>query len=211
MPDAHVGLAPGDQQPARTGPGSAPAMTSPGIIASLDPYPSETTAATPPTGIRLRLRDPGVAGGSVAGGWWPRTVDLTVELPPLLAEMYSAGYDIRSVTYNPAAWDRPPRRLRVPGHQVRLGGYRTQDTALISLVDTSGWQRVDLVVIPPETDEILAGRALALAGLDGDLHRAGQILQQARRQAPVRVVHTECVDLMPSADWETDGGRIRAS
>jgi len=181
-------------------------MTSPGIIASLESYPSETTVATPPTGVRLRLRDPGVAGG-----WWPRTVDLTVELPPLLAEMYSAGCDVRSVSYNLTAWDPLPRRLRVPGHEVRLGGYRSQDPALISLVDTSGWQRVDLVVIPPETDPVLAGRALALAGLDGDLHRAGQILQQARRQAPVRVVHTGCVDLLPSADWATDGGRSLAS
>jgi hypothetical protein len=58
---------------------------------------------------------------------------------------------------------------------------------LISLVDTSGWQRVDLVMIPPETDPVLAGRALALAGLNGDLHRAGQILQQASRQSPTRV------------------------
>jgi len=211
MPDSHVGVAPGDQQPAQTGPGSAPVMTSPGIIASLEPYPSETTAATPSTGVRLLLRDPGVVGGSVDGGWWPRSVDLTVELLPLLAKMYSAGYDVRSVTYNITAWDRPPRRLRVPGHQVRLGGYRSQDPALISLVDTSGWQRVDLVVIPPETNPVIAGRALALAGLDGDLHRAGQILQHARRQAPVRVVHTGCVDLLPSADWETDGGRSLAS
>jgi hypothetical protein len=186
-------------------------MTSPGIIASLEPYPSETTAATPATGVRLRLREPGVVGGFVDGGWWPRTVDLTVERPPMLAEMYEAGYDVRSVTYHPTAWDRPPRRLRVPGHQVRLGGYRTQDPALISLVDTSGWQRVDLAVIPPETDPVLAERALALAGLDGDLHRAGQILQLGRRQPSSRIVHTGCVDLLPSVDWETDRGRSLAS
>jgi hypothetical protein len=185
-------------------------MTSLGIIASLDPYPSETTASTASAGVRLRLRDPG-AVGFVDGGWWPRTVDLTIELPPLLAGMFSAGYDIRRVSYNLTAWDPPPRRLSVPGHQVRLGGYATQDPALISLVDTSGWHRVDLVVIPPETDPVLAGRALALAALDGDLHRAGQILQQARRQPSARVAHTGCVDLLPSADWETDGGRILAS
>jgi hypothetical protein len=94
---------------------------------------------------------------------------------------------------------------------VKLAGYRTQDAASISLVDTSGWKRVDLVVVPPQTDHPAAGRALALAGLDGDLRRAREILDHANRKPAVTINRSGCVDLLPWANWETDGGRVLAS
>jgi hypothetical protein len=148
-------------------------------------------ADSPSDGLRLRRRDPGIAGGFVDGGWWPHSLDLSVELPPLLAELSSSGYDIHRVTYNLAAWDPAPRSLTVSGRLVKLGGYRTQDTASITLIDTSGWKRIDLVVVAPQTKPEIAERVLALAGLDGDLHRIGQILDLAHGVA--------------------DGGRVLAS
>jgi hypothetical protein len=51
---------------------------------------------------------------------------------------------------------------------------------LITLLDTSGWKRIDLVVVAPQTDPVTAERVLALAGLDGDLNRAGQILDETQ-------------------------------
>jgi hypothetical protein len=115
--------------------------------------------------LRLRLRDPNASDGFVDGGWWPRSRDLSVELPPLLAEMFALGYDIRRVTYNILAWNSPPRTVSVSGRLVKLGGYRTQGIASIGLVDTSHWntahlKRIELAVIPPETEPALAERAL---------------------------------------------------
>jgi hypothetical protein len=63
------------------------------------------------------------------------------------------------------------------------------------------------VVIPPQTDPVIAKRALALAGL----HRPGEILEQASRGAAAMISRTGCVDLLPAAEWETDGGRTVAS
>jgi hypothetical protein len=67
------------------------------------------------------------------------------------------------------------------------------------------------VVIPPQTDPVIAKRALALAGLAGDLHRPGEILEQASRGAAALISRTGCVDLLPAAAWETDDGRTVVS
>jgi hypothetical protein len=130
-----------------------------------------------------------------------------VEVPPLLTAMWSAGYDVFRIVYNLTAWDPAPRRLTVSGRWVKLAGYRLQDKASISLVDSGGWKRIVLAVVPPQTDPVVARRALALAGFDGDPHRAAEILAQARTPAAA-VNRSGCVDLLPWADWETDGGRV---
>jgi hypothetical protein len=129
--------------------------------------------------LRLHLRSPNHVGGFVDGGWWPRSLDLTVELPPLLTAMWSDGYDVFRVMYNLTAWDPAPHSLSVSGRRVKLGGYRLQDKASISLVGDGGWKRVDLVVVPPHTDPVVAERALTLAGLDADPHRAAELLDPA--------------------------------
>jgi hypothetical protein len=59
---------------------------------------------------------------------------------------------------------------------VRLGGFQTQDKAMVTLVDTSGWKRLDIVVVPPDADPGFAEQALAMAGLDGDEHHAAEVL-----------------------------------
>jgi hypothetical protein len=169
-----------------------------------------TNPAESSDGLRLCLRSPENVGGFVDGGWWPRSGDLSLELPPLLTAMWSAGYDVFRVMYNLAAWDPAPRKLTVSGRRVRLGGFRLQDKASISLVDSGGWKRVELVVVPPQTESEVAGRALALAGLDGDPHRAAEILAHAGMPA-APINRTGCVDLLPWADWETDGGQVLAS
>ena len=159
----------------------------------------------------MRLRSPAHVGGFVDGGWWPHSRDLTVELPPLLVAMWSGGYDVFRVMYNLMAWDLAPRKLIVSGRLVKLGGYRTQEAASISLVDGGGWKRIDVVVISPQTEHLIAERALALAGLDADRHRAGEVLDHANRGPAAPVRRNGCVDLLPWADWETDGGRVLAS
>jgi len=173
--------------------------------------PPEPAAINTSDGLRLRLRGPGVVGGFVDGGWWPRTRDLSIELPPLLVAMYSAGYDVRRVMYNITAWDRAPRRMTVGGRLVKLGGFHTQNAAAISLVDPSGRQRIDLVVVPPGTDPVIAERALALAGRDGDPRRPAQILERANLPVPARLSRAGCLDDFPCSGWETDGGRVSAA
>ena len=131
---------------------------------------------------RVRLRDSGgVANRFVDGGWWPRTLDMSVELPLLIAQLDATDYPKSwAINYNLASWDKPPHYIVTGGRRVRTGGFnKPADTAMVSLADSSGWNHVDLVMIAPDTDPAVAERALALAATEGDKHRADAIIALA--------------------------------
>lgn len=168
--------------------------------------------APPRSRDRLRLRRP--AGGRfVDGGWWPHSLDLTVELPALVAAVEAAGYpEVRRVSYNLTGWINPPRRVTILNRVIKLGGYRTQDPATISLVDSSGWKRTDLVVIPPRTDPVTAEHAMAMAGSDDDPHRADDILAMAHETpAPRPYTSGQQADAVSVSSRESEGGRVPAT
>jgi hypothetical protein len=176
-PDESVLDAPGPITPA------SDERTSAGVAAAGEPAGA---VASEPGSDRLRLRptDPTAATGSPApdrgfvdGAWWPHSNDLVAELPWLIAQMSERGYRIRRVTYNLDAWAPAPRRLIVDGQVIKLGGFRTQSPAELVLVDGGGWQRTELVVVPPRSDPALAARVLAAAVHDQD--RAADILESA--------------------------------
>jgi hypothetical protein len=159
----------------------------------------------------IALRDPADAGGFVDGGWWPRSLDLVAELPALLMAVEAAGYgEIRRISYALTAWDgHPPRRSTMLNRVVKFGGFHSQDPAEISLIDSSGSKRVVLVVVPPGADPAVARRALSMAGLNGDQHRAREILKLAHHiTAPPHAIESACVDELAAAGWDSEGGRV---
>lgn len=178
------------------------------------PVSLRTVAARPASrasaGLRLRRRDPCAADGFVDGGWWPRSLDLSVELPPLLAELGRAGHDVAHITYNPAAWNPAPSVLAGPGRPVTLQGSADQAMASVSLADTSGAKRTELVVVPPRTDPRVAQRVLALARLGGDLIRIVGIIERANGTPSSAVTPIGPSDPLPAAVWESEGGRVLA-
>ncbi len=151
-----------------------------------------------------------MADGFVDGGWWPRSLDLSVELPPLLAELSRAGHDVAHVTYDPAAWNPAPDVLPGIGRPVTLQGCAQQPAASVSLADISGARRTELVVVPPHADSRVAQRVLALARLGGDLLRAAGMIERASGKPSSVAVRVGPLDLLPTAVWETDGGRVLA-
>ncbi len=151
-----------------------------------------------------------MADGFVDGGWWPRSLDLSAELPPLLAELSRAGHDVAHVTYDPAAWNPAPRVLAGPGRPVTLEGSARQATASVSLADISGSKHTELVVIPPHTDPLVAQRIMALARLGGDLLRAVGMIERANGEPSPVAARIGLPEPSPVAVWETDGGRVRA-
>jgi uncharacterized protein DUF5994 len=176
-------------------------------------FPHPLTARPGPrasAGLRLRRRDPSAADGFVDGGWWPRSLDLSVELPPLLAELSRAGHDVARVRYEPDAWNPAPDVLAGPGRPVTLEGSTRQATASVGLTDISGSKHTELVVVPPHTDPRVAQRILALAGLGGDLLRAVGMIERANGEAPQVTARTGPPELPRLAAWETDGGRVLA-
>ena len=151
-----------------------------------------------------------MADGFVDGGWWPRSLDLSVELPPLLAELSRAGHDVAHVTYDPAAWNPAPRVLVGPGRPVTLEGSAHQATASVSLADISGSKHTELVVIPPHTDPHVAQRVLALARLGGDLLRVVGMIERANGEPSAAAARTGQPDPLSAEVWETEGGRVLA-
>ena len=122
-------------------------------------------------------------GGSIDGGWWPRSTALEAELPALLERMFAAGFDVTDVIYNSTRWEPAPCQLTMAGHRIHLHGNAVHDGASIQLTDSTGLKPVVMVVIPPSTEPLVAENALALAGRDGNLHRPDQIMVRAELQA----------------------------
>jgi hypothetical protein len=128
---------------------------------------------------RVSFRQPVSPEGFIDAAWWPRTLDLSVELPPLLDVLWTSAREINRVTFNIAAWDPAPRKLRIGDHTVRLGGFITSDPLTVRLTDAWGTERIDILVIAPHTDPELARRAMEIAAEADDPARAGEIMAQA--------------------------------
>src|SRR6478736_10348291 len=93
-------------------------------------HENRTGAGARPSGPehtpRLRLKPKAPVSGYVDGAWWPRTDDLTAELPDLLAVLSVRLGRIDRVLYNLNEWAKPSAKLVTGGRRVRLDGYRRQ-------------------------------------------------------------------------------------
>ena len=134
------------------------------------PEPIDGTAAQAPGGppedpaIRLEVTDPPASRTTLDGAWWPRTRDLSHELPDLVEELHRRGIRVTRVGYHPAAWKPAARRLEADGRTIRLGWFRSQDPALLNLSGDLDRRRLDLLVIPPDSTAEDAQQAFAAAG-----------------------------------------------
>lgn len=153
---------------------------------------------------RLAVRVEPAKGSFVDGGWWPRSYDLRVELPPLLAALWARGGHFEHVSYNLSFWMPAPRRLEVEERRIRLGGFHHHDPHLLSLVDIWGKERLDLVIIAPETDPVVALRALRLAADPKQRLRASEVLAAAEHGA---VPLERSMDDQAILAWVNEGGR----
>ena len=134
---------------------------------------------SPAQSARISFRQPVSRSGFIDAAWWPRSRDLTAELPALLDVLWTASREVMRVSYNLAAWDPAPRRMRIEGRTVRLGGFATSDPLTIGLTDSGGAERLDILVIAPTTEPALAERALQLASTADNPYGAAEILSRA--------------------------------
>jgi hypothetical protein len=136
------------------------------------PSGPKTTSATE---LRLRLKPVAPPTGHVDGAWWPRTRDLSAELPALLAELDSRQGRTDRVTFGLGEWPDPQRRLTVGEHVVRLEGFRSQQADTLTVI---GWdrRRLTLLVVPPETGAEAARRALETAAAEGNTDDSADLL-----------------------------------
>src|SRR4051812_12671196 len=135
--------------------------------------------------VRVSLRA-GAGDGNSAfdGAWFPRTRDLAVELPELIAELDRRGGGGERFTYALDAWAPAARKLPVGDRIVRPGGFRSMDPGVVCLIWDGGAMRADLLVVPPETDVLTGARALRLCTRRG-LPRSPQMVLAAARSTPL--------------------------
>ncbi|MGP4003808.1 DUF5994 family protein [Streptomyces sp. 8N706] len=150
--------------------------------------------------VRVSLTPMGSVPGLLDGAWWPRSRDLSRELPALTDMLDTRWGRITRVTVNPAHWPVIPRKVPVTGHTVHVGWFTDEQdpNKLILFSYTSG--RWDLLVIPPETAAAAAARLMSAAAAPGGLLTASGLMGEedsAREATETRGQEEE---------WETDGG-----
>ncbi|MFD4196279.1 DUF5994 family protein [Amycolatopsis thermoflava] len=136
--------------------------------------------------LRMTLKPEAPTTGQVDGAWWPRSRDLSAELPALLAALAIRLGAVERSTYHLDDWDPATRTLATGGHRVRLEGFRSQRPGTVALVGTR-MRRLTLLVVPPEAPAATAARALhdaSEAGNDDSVDRLLNPRDELRRTAP---------------------------
>lgn len=171
--------------------------------------PDDLPASVDPPAVvaRIRLKPRSDHRGMVDGAWWPRSRDLSRELPPLIAALErEAGWStIHHVTVNVRMWPEIPKKVRTGSHVVRVGWFDAeQDPNDICLTSIGLGRRWDLLVVPPEVDPGSAVRLMVRAGTPGNTQTASAL-------AAMAAAHKAGPSEEPGAlgTWESEGGSPR--
>jgi hypothetical protein len=122
--------------------------------------PALTDTTGTPTPLRLRLDPNGPIEPYLDGAWWPRSHELPVELPALLAALSTDLGPIALVGYHRDAWEPAPDRLDLAGHPIHLVGFGSPDPPTLIVIADTG-RRVTPRVVAPEADGASAAEAMA--------------------------------------------------
>lgn len=153
------------------------------------------------TSLRLSLAPAGPAPALLDGAWWPRSRDLGAELPSLTAALDPVWGRITRVTVNPVHWPVVPRKVRVAGHVVKVGWFRSEQDPHELLLLSYHVGRWNLLVIPPQTPSASAARLMAAASDPLGTSTASRLMEG---EALLRAVAK--TDRAREAVWESEGG-----
>lgn len=163
--------------------------------------PAEPSAPSIP---RLRMEPTGSRRTLLDGAWWPRSTDPVAELPGLVLAIDKLRGPVTRLVLADDGWDEHPERLGVAGRVLRLGYFTSQPTVLLTALCDNG-DRVDLLIVPPNTEGGTADAAMVLAATTSNLVQAEHLLLAAG------TARTRDADVGSEDVWETDGGRLRAT
>ena len=143
--------------------------------------------------LRLRMAEPPGADG-LAGGWWPHSRDLEVELADLVGHFPTgSGRIVRAVVSLPD-WDRVPDRVAAPTGDVTVVR-ATRDDAHLAGLTTSDGTTLSLLVVPPDFTSGQGTEALLAAATAGNGPSAADLLEEV----------AENLDVDPGGLWTDDG------
>jgi hypothetical protein len=133
------------------------------------------TPVIAPTQLRTAFPAKRADRAVLDGGWWPRSYDPAVELPRLVKALDDRFGPIRQLLLSSAVWEGRFRRLTVGSRVVRVGWFASVDPGLL-VATTDRGDQIDLLVVPPQTSEADAKRAMATAADPANRKRPAAIL-----------------------------------
>jgi hypothetical protein len=101
--------------------------------------------------VRLHLAPRRNGPQPIDGVWWPRSADLTAELPLLIRALPHNWPQIAHVTVNDTMWSAFPGRILIANHVIQLHRSPTRHTPNTICLVAPGKGRWDLLVTPPHT------------------------------------------------------------
>ena len=113
---------------------------------------------------RWQLTPHALTSKRLDGAWWPRSTQLSTELPALVTALSERLGELAVVGYHRNAWTPVPEQLRVAGETITLPGL-TSDEPATHLADRYG-RCVTLQVIPPAAHGAVARETLDAAARD---------------------------------------------
>lgn len=124
---------------------------------------SISTAAQPgqPLPARLALSQPEGGMHRINGSWWPRSHDLTEELPALLMALGPRWGGATRITVDRTMWRPGPEQLQLAGRTVHIARSHAEGSRQSICLLAYGIGRCDLLVVPPETSPEQARRLMA--------------------------------------------------
>jgi hypothetical protein len=135
----------------------------------------------PPTHApRLLLDTTGARNTLLDGGWWPRSTDPVAELPELVLAIDGLHEPVSRLILHAGEWAEQPTKLRVAGRIVKIGYFASQPLGLLTAI-CGRLNRVDLLVVPPDTEPAEADAAMKLSTSAGNQVHAQDILAQLRK------------------------------
>lgn len=157
---------------------------------------------SPPSTPRLQLGPPASLHTLLDGGWWPRSVDPVAELPGLVLAIDHLHGPVTQLVLNADDWNTHPYRLGIAGRVVRLAYFTSQPGGLLTALCGRNGDRVDLLIVAPDTDHGTADLAMALAATTDNQVHAQHIIHTVRaRDSPEPASSA-------AGDWESEGGRL---
>lgn len=143
----------------------------------------------PPSVTRLALCERDHTRAAVDGAWWPKSLDLSSELPDLVAVFGSWIGEVHRVVYDPSVWLPAPARVIRRNEMVSLDPYRLVFSDTIYLMGTHSRDAV-LFVLPPSSSGEEARRVLCEVSSSAQPMNA-RVLRQLVRQCASGFGHSE--------------------
>ncbi|MGW0598558.1 DUF5994 family protein [Streptomyces sp. NPDC002776] len=108
------------------------------------------------------------------GAWWPRSRDITAELPSLIAALTEHVGPVTRVGLDASAWEALPTRLVIDDRVVHIDSFPVGDDTV--LITPAEQDLFSLLVIPPHATPDAARAAMTEAVRTGNITQADQIL-----------------------------------